>query len=61
MDEILGFLQHSGFSGFNSVLLVILFFLLKGKFVALQEKVETLWEYHLKEIGWKQGRYDRDE
>jgi hypothetical protein len=51
MEDVVRFLTNLGISSFNSVLLVALFFLIRAKVVAIDEKVTQLWEWHLVQKG----------
>lgn len=51
MDDILGFLQHTGLSGLNSLLLAGLFLIIRSKFCEMEERVGKLWDWHLIQQG----------
>lgn len=61
MADVYGFLINSGISGFNSLLLVTLFMILRAKFNVMEERLSTLWDWHLMEKGAQRGRRHNDE
>lgn len=54
--DVVGFLSQHGFSGLNSVLLALLFILIRSKLLELDDKVKKLWDWHLIHKGEEKAR-----
>ena len=55
MDDIFGWISHSGLSGANSLLLALLVILIRGRLKDMDRKVNTLWDWHNIQTGVQKG------